>query len=160
MNDLRRARALVIAEGYATAGSVSDGINAPVVAAFDSGNLMTVARALHEKYPDKAVVIAGDDDRHLLYHPQVRRNVGREKAEMAAREVGGKAVFPIFALGEQEKNPAAYTDFNDLASKSSLGMAAVARQLKPAVERYVGEKIREREQQRQQERAHSAGMIR
>ena len=40
MDALRNAPAIVIAEGYATAGSISDGIAAPVVAAFDSGNLI------------------------------------------------------------------------------------------------------------------------
>lgn len=57
---------------------------------------MAVAKALHDKYPDKAVIVAGDDDQHLLDNPRVRRNVGREKAEIAAEAVGGKAVFPIF----------------------------------------------------------------
>lgn len=58
---------------------------------------MAVATALKDKYPDKAVIIAGDDDLHLLNHPKVRANPGREKAEKAAQAVGGKAVFPVFA---------------------------------------------------------------
>lgn len=62
----RTAPAIVIAEGYATAGSISDAIGHATVAAFDSGNLMAVATALKDKYPDKAVIIAGDDDLHLL----------------------------------------------------------------------------------------------
>ena len=77
----------------ATAGSISDAIGHATVAAFDSGNLMAVATALKDKYPDKAVIIAGDDDLHLLNHPNVRANPGREKAEKAAQAVGGKAVF-------------------------------------------------------------------
>lgn len=93
MADLRNAPAIVRAEGYATAGSISDAIGHAMVAAFDSGNLMTVAKSFKDKYPDKAVIIAGDDDRHLLNHPQVRANPGREKAEKAAQAVGGKAVF-------------------------------------------------------------------
>ena len=153
IDSLRNAPAIVIAEGYATAGSISDGIAAPVVAAFDSGNLMAVAKALHDKYPDKAMVIAGDDDQHLLDNPRVRRNVGREKAEMVAETVGGKAVFPIFAPGEREKDSAGFTDFNDLSTKSKLGMAAVERQLKPAIEKAISEKLEQLEKNRQQERS-------
>lgn len=160
MDALRNAPAIVIAEGYATAGSISDGIAAPVVAAFDSGNLMAVAKALHDKYPDKAVIVAGDDDQHLLDNPKVRRNVGREKAEMAAEAVGGKAVFPIFAPGEREKDRAGFTDFNDLAAKSKFGMAAVERQLKPAIEKAITEKVKELERNKQQGRSRSEGMER
>ena len=160
MDALRNAPAIVIAEGYATAGSISDGIAAPVVAAFDSGNLMAVAKALHDKYPDKAVIVAGDDDQHLLDNPRVRRNVGREKAEMAAEAVGGKAVFPIFAPGEREKDCAGFTDFNDLGTKSKFGMAAVERQLKPAIEKAITEKVKELERNKQQERSRSEGMER
>jgi putative DNA primase/helicase len=58
------------------------------VAAFDSGNLVPVAKALHEKYPDKPMVIAGDDDKHLEATQGV--NPGRSKAEEAAKAVGGK----------------------------------------------------------------------
>ena len=121
MDALRTAPAIVIAEGYATAGSISDAIGHATVAAFDSGNLMAVATALKDKYPDKAVIIAGDDDLHLLNHPKVRANPGREKAEKAAQAVGGKAVFPVFAPGEREKDMAGFTDFNDLSQKSNIG---------------------------------------
>jgi putative DNA primase/helicase len=55
----------VIAEGYATAATLSQILRFATVAAFDSGNLVSVAKALHEKYPEKQIVIAGDDDRHL-----------------------------------------------------------------------------------------------
>jgi phage/plasmid primase-like uncharacterized protein len=53
---------------------------------------------LHEKYPDKPIVIAGDDDRHLELVQGV--NPGRSKALAAAKAVGGRAVFPVFAKGE------------------------------------------------------------
>lgn len=160
MDALRTAPAIVIAEGYATAGSISDAIGHATVAAFDSGNLMAVATALKDKYPDKAVLVAGDDDRHLLNHPQVRANPGREKAEKAAQAVGGKAVFPTFAPGEREKDMAGFTDFNDLARKSKLGMAAVARQLKPAIEKAIKEKAVELEKNKQLVHSRSEGISR
>jgi putative DNA primase/helicase len=68
------------------------------VAAFDSGNLLSVAKALHERYPDKQIVIAGDDDRHLELTQGI--NPGGSKAEEAARAVGGKVLLPIFAPNE------------------------------------------------------------
>lgn len=125
------APALVIAEGYATAASLAEALGQPTVAAFDSGNLPHVARALHEKFPDKPIIIAGDDDRHLEATQGI--NPGRVKAEEAAKAVGGKAIFPIFAPGEQAANPKGFTDFNDLATKSELGKEAVRRQAGAAV---------------------------
>jgi putative DNA primase/helicase len=49
---------VAIDEGYAMAkhGKV------PTLVAYDSGNLLSVATALHQRYPDKAIIIAGDDD--------------------------------------------------------------------------------------------------
>lgn len=131
IEELAKAPAIVIAEGYATAGSLSEALGFSTVAAFDSGNVPAVATALHEKFPDKAMVIAGDDDTHLESRGV---NPGRTKALEAARAVGGKAVFPIFAPGEQSADRHGFTDFNDLATNSVLGKEAVARQVKPIVE--------------------------
>ncbi len=162
LDALERAPALVVSEGYATASTLSKSLGFAVVAAFDSGNLPQVARALHEKYPDKPVVIAGDNDRHLEATQGV--NPGRAKAEQAAKLVGGKVLLPIFAPGESsfpvglapvtpdkhrehqrtgntlgEEQVAAlgrikqFTDFNDLATKSELGPEGIDRQVRPLV---------------------------
>lgn len=98
MDALAAAPALVIAEGYATAAQLAEAVGHATVASFDSGNLENVAKALHEKYPDKPVIVAGDDDRHLVMTHG--NNPGREKAEAAAQAVGGKAIFPVFAPSE------------------------------------------------------------
>lgn len=98
MDAVAAAPALVIAEGYATAATLAESLGQAIVAAFDSGNLPAVARALHEKFPDKPVIIAGDDDRHQVITQGT--NPGRTKAEEAAKAVGGTAIFPIFAPGE------------------------------------------------------------
>lgn len=132
LNGLADAPALVIAEGYATASTAAESLGYSTVAAFDSGNLKHVAEALHEKYPDKPIVIAGDDDQHQI--KRHGRNPGREKAEQAAEAVNGVAVLPVFAPGEQKADSGAMSDFNDLAQKSSLGRDGVARQLHTAVE--------------------------
>nr|WP_227012125.1 toprim domain-containing protein [Duganella sp. FT27W] len=162
MQQLAAAPVLVIAEGYATAATLKQALGFATVSAFDAGNLAQVARALHNKFPDKPVVIAGDDDRHLVATQGA--NPGRTKAEEAASLVGGKVLLPIFAPGEnsfpagvepvtvsafrqhrnglnalsEEQTDALnrmkqFTDFNDLANKSSLGMAGVERQVRSAV---------------------------
>ncbi|MBL8366991.1 MAG: DUF1738 domain-containing protein [Candidatus Accumulibacter sp.] len=152
LDALAKAPVLVIGEGYATAGSLSQTLGFATVAAFDSGNLVPVAKALHEKYPDKPIVIAGDDDKHLEATQGV--NPGRSKAEEAARAVGGKLLLPIFAPGEQAANPKGFTDFNDLATKSGLGQEGLARQVCSVVddvlERQQGSGIEERRGSRQE----------
>jgi len=162
MAALAQAPALVISEGYATASSVSQSLGFATVAAFDAGNLVHVARALQVKFPDKPVVIAGDDDRHLeLTHG---KNPGRTKAQEAAAATGGHLLLPIFAPGEgsylaglapvtPEKYRAhhrtgiglsktqlaaleqmkRHTDFNDLATRSRLGKDAIDRQARAFV---------------------------
>ncbi|MBS0554406.1 MAG: DNA primase, partial [Proteobacteria bacterium] len=95
---LARAPALVISEGYATAATNAEVLGFATVAAFDSGNLAAVARALHETFPDKPVLILGDDDRQLDLTQGT--NAGRVKAQEAAQAVGGKVLLPIFAPGE------------------------------------------------------------
>lgn len=157
MDELAKAPALVISEGYATAATLKQSLGFATVSAFDSGNLTSVAQALHRKFPDKPVVIAGDDDRHLEIVQGV--NPGKTKAEEAAALVGGKFLLPIFAPGENsypslidpvtpemyrehqqtgnaisEEQVAVlsgmkqFTDFNDLATKSNLGREGVERQ--------------------------------
>ncbi|UEQ17618.1 DUF5710 domain-containing protein (plasmid) [Xanthomonas phaseoli pv. manihotis] len=139
------APAIVIGEGYATAAQVSQALGYGTVAAFDSGNLEAVAKALHEKYPDKPIVIAGDDDQ------AVQNNPGKTKAKEAARAVGGTAFFPIFAPGEQAGNPKGFTDFNDVATKSALGVEGVERQVQAAVGKAIEKHQARAEQQTQKQ---------
>ncbi len=122
---------IVIAEGYATADTLSQAMDYPVIAAFDSGNLPKVAKDLHEKYPHKPIIIAGDDDHHL--ESTAGKNPGKEKALEAASLVDGVAVFPVFAPSERDSKK--LNDFNDLANKSALGIDAVKRQVGSVVEK-------------------------
>lgn len=149
MDTLKQAETIVIAEGYATAASIREAIGTQyaTVVAFDSGNLSSVAKALRESFPEKNLIIAGDDDQHLVNHPQVKRNPGREKAEAAAQAVGGKALFPVFAPGEREKDPSQFTDFNDLAQRSALGKQAVTRQIRTAINEFAQARMLERARQ-------------
>ena len=98
MEALKKAPVLVVGEGYATMATLKETLGHATVAAFDSGNLGAVARALRELFPDKPILVAGDDDRAVMLTQGF--NPGREKAEAAAAAVGGRAMFPIFAPGE------------------------------------------------------------
>lgn len=153
MDELAKAPALIIGEGYATASSLSQSLSFATVAAFDAGNLVHVAKALHEKFPDKPIIIAGDDDKHLEATQGI--NPGRNKAEEAAKEVGGKVLLPIFAPGEQATNPKGFTDFNDLANKSVLGREGVERQVNSIVHSVI-EKYQAQIQQMQEQRPRRA----
>jgi putative DNA primase/helicase len=158
---LTKAPVLIIGEGYSTLSSVSQSVGFATVAAFDSGNLLPVAKALHDKHPDKPVVIVGDDDKHLEL--MLGTNPGRQKAEAAAQAVGGKVLLPIFAPGEQSyphnlepvtpeifrkgelsdeqkaalSNMKQFTDFNDLAMRSTLGREGLDRQVRAVVENVI-----------------------
>ncbi|MEO9227799.1 MAG: DUF5710 domain-containing protein, partial [Devosia sp.] len=132
LDALASAPAIVIGEGYATAATLCEALGFSTVAAFDSGNLPAVARALQAKFPAKPIVIAGDDDHHREITEG--KNPGREKMEEAAKAVGAAKMLPIFAPGEREAHPNVFTDFNDLATKSALGRGGVERQVRAAVE--------------------------
>lgn len=135
--------AIVIAEGYATADTLSLALGYPVVAAFDAGNLMRVAQDLHDQYPHKPVIIAGDDDQHQALTNG--NNPGKEKALEAAALVDGVAVFPTFASDEQVAQQ--LSDFNDLAHQSVLGVEAVKRQVMPVISQAVQEARRQKMRQ-------------
>lgn len=131
MDALARAPALVIAEGYATANSLASSLGHATVAAFDAGNLPAVAAALHKRFPEKPVVIAGDNDQHQ--EAASGHNPGRKMAQEAARLSNGRVLLPIFAPGEVARDPKGYTDFNDLANKSALGREGLDRQVRTVV---------------------------
>lgn len=147
LDALGKGQAIIIAEGYATGKTIADSTKEPVVVVFDSGNLKSVAEQLHAKYPDKGIVIAADDDKHLVNHPQVRMNVGEVKAKEAAKAVGGTVVNPVFAPGEQAQDLKRFTDFNDMAKNSKVGKEGVTKQINAAVAK---ELARQRQGQRMQ----------
>jgi len=151
LNALKHAPAIVISEGYASADSISNVLGFATVSAFDSGNLEVVAKSLRDKFPDKPIVIAGDDDKHLEATQGI--NPGRMKAIAAAKAVDGKAILPIFAPGEQTTDPKKFTDFNDLATNSSLGIDGIKRQVGTVVDS-IAKKAENRSQQQAPEQHH------
>jgi hypothetical protein len=89
----------------ALAATLAEHGKVPTLAAYDSGNLLSVATSIRERWPDKAIVIAGDDDH------RIENNPGRKKALAAAEAVAGVAIFPNFSA---EQRAQGFTDFNDL----------------------------------------------
>ncbi len=96
--------ALVVCEGYATGASIHEATGHAVAVAFNAGNLLEVAQALHKKYPALRLILAADDDW------QTEGNPGITKATDAARAVAGYLAVPTFPSDRPDKA----TDFNDL----------------------------------------------
>ncbi len=113
-----------ICEGYATGATVYECTGEPVVVAFDSGNLKSVAQALRKKYPNLKMILCADND---CYHEN-GFNPGVEKAKEAAVATGSTIVVPKFK--DMSSKP---TDFNDLFILE--GKKAVNAILKSAMQR-------------------------
>jgi putative DNA primase/helicase len=79
---------LLIAEGYATAASLHECLELPVLVAFDAGNLLPVATMARAKYPEREIILAADNDIGTDGNP------GLTKATAAALAVGGSLAVP------------------------------------------------------------------
>ena len=125
---------IVICEGYATGATIREATNGHfgVVCAMTSHNLHDVAKAISEKYPDKPLIIAGDNDRF-----NANGNVGKLTAEAVATEFGAKVVIPEFNK-ENDRG----SDFNDLKKSEGLDkVKTVFRQLLQNKEERQEEKV-------------------
>lgn len=114
-----------IAEGYATGATLHEKIGLPIACAFDSGNLPAVAMAIKAAYPNRTIVIFGDNDiKAELERPlqsqsdteqaretkKEQKNIGRMKAEQAATAINGLVALPSFPSDVRG------SDWNDLAA--------------------------------------------
>ncbi len=104
------AGALIVCEGYATGASIHEATGHAVAVAFNAGNLLAVAQALHRKYPKQRLTVAADDDAFTDGNP------GITKATEAAQAVGALLAVPRFT-GERGNEE---TDFNDLHQREGL----------------------------------------
>lgn len=82
------ADTLCVAEGYATAATLYQTTNLPIVVAFDAGNLMPVVQALRARFPYIEIIICADNDEHTPGNP------GLTKAREAAVSVGALLALP------------------------------------------------------------------
>ncbi|GIK87986.1 MAG: hypothetical protein BroJett026_34670 [Betaproteobacteria bacterium] len=120
------AAALCIVEGFATGATVHEATGYPVAVAFNAGNLLPVAKALRDKFPDLPLILCADDDARTDGNP------GMTKATEAARAVGGLVAMPDFGADR----PDGASDFNDLAA--ARGLEAVNRAIASAAASVVG----------------------
>jgi putative DNA primase/helicase len=118
---------LLICEGYATGASLHMATAFAVAIAFDAGNLLTVAKAMRDRFPGRPMIVCRDDDWKTKRPNGDAWNPGEEKATNAALVVGGQVVAPTFS-GEREVK---WTDFNDL--HCAEGLDAVRRQVMAVV---------------------------
>ena len=105
---------ICIVEGLATGLSVHEATGYAVAVAFNAGNLLVVAQALREKYPEARMILVADDDHATAGNP------GVTKSTAAARAVGGFVALPDFE-GAADRG----TDANDL--HQCKGLEAVKR---------------------------------
>lgn len=71
-----------IGEGVGTMAAVAEATGRTVVAAFSASNLLPVAKAIAERYPNMDITICADNDQHSA------KNVGLEAAKKAAAAIG------------------------------------------------------------------------
>lgn len=113
---------LLLAEGFATGATLTEATGLPVWLAFTAGNLDAVAKMLRAQFPDRRLLICGDEDRATVGNP------GRTKATAAAAAVGAAVAFPLFPPDCEG------SDFNDLAGR--CGQAAVAGLIRAALDQH------------------------
>lgn len=110
---------LYLCEGFATGVSIHEATGKAVACAFNSTNLLEVAREFRLKFPDLRIIIAGDDDH------QNEKNAGRIAAEQAAKACSAAVIFPKANKDE--------TDFNDILVNH--GIEELKRQLDVVTEK-------------------------
>lgn len=99
---------LVIGEGFATMAAVHHATGHGVVAAMSARNLETVACSMRKLFPDRTLILAADDDRHLS------ENIGLNAAQRAAESIGALLATPL-PLGPEARSADSGTDFADIA---------------------------------------------
>ena len=174
---LNAANNIILCEGFATAASLFKAApnGTAVVVAFDAGNMETVAKDIAKRYPQTPKLIAADDD----YAKTLTggKNVGREKGEQIAKDIGGVCIVPAFKpeqrnfpanvpkftpedwsrgliSAEQRKayeNIKSFSDFNDLERVDKQSMAwQVGRGLSEAINKQSERNIRQQQTQERQ----------
>lgn len=117
---------LYIAEGFATGATIHQMTGEAVSVAFNASNLLPVAEAAREKWPERLIIIVADNDEALTRktYPDGRPmpNIGVEKAEAAGRAIGAPVVIPPAGPGGQS------ADWND--HRQSVGQEQAMRDFK------------------------------
>lgn len=93
---------IYVVEGYATGCSVHHATGVPVIVAFNAGNLEPVIAGIRAKMPDAKIVIAGDDDRHVLTRARAFFERFGVKPEISTASKGKKQYFHTEQYGDIE----------------------------------------------------------
>lgn len=93
---------LYVVEGYATGCSVHHATTLPVIVAFNAGNLEPVVAGIRARMPDAKIVIAGDDDRHVLTRARAFFEKFGVKPEISTASKGKKQFFHTETTGDIE----------------------------------------------------------
>jgi len=119
---------------------VYEAINIPTIVAISSNNMEKVAKEITNKYPNKKLIIAGDND--IANELKGKENIGKLKAQATAIAVKGELVLPAFTKDEIAQGA---SDWNDLAKLR--GLKEVKKQLDIALN-----KLKSKEQATQQKK--------
>lgn len=111
---------LVLCEGMATGATLRRLTGLTVWAALNSGNLGKVAAQMRERFPDRRILIAADNDRLDKSGAEraPEKNVGVVTAVKVAKEVGGFVLVPEFPMESKG------SDWNDLVLEVGEGEAS------------------------------------
>ncbi|MEZ5784729.1 MAG: toprim domain-containing protein [Rhizobiaceae bacterium] len=99
---------LIIGEGFATMAAIHIATGYGVIAAMSAFNLEAVAFAMRAQFPDRTLIIAADDDRHL------KNNIGLTVAIKAAAAVNGLMATPLPPAGAEPCFTGRGLDFADI----------------------------------------------
>ncbi len=124
---------LYICEGYATAASIYEATGCMIAIAFYAANLVPVAAAMRESFPDKKIVIAADNDQ---WTDAPIKNPGISYAREAAEKIGAKVSYPDFSYEDTDHG----TDWNDWHARYGIEslsgvLAGIPKAIAPAVEK-------------------------
>ncbi|WP_394706920.1 phage/plasmid primase, P4 family [Marispirochaeta sp.] len=108
---------ILIAEGWATSGTLHEATGHPAIIALNAGNLLSVAQQVRKNNPSATILVCADDDF------KTGKNPGLTKAREAAEAVKAHLAVPAFG----PDRPEWATDYNDLAA--SRGAEVVREQI-------------------------------
>ena len=108
---------LIIGEGFATMAAIHMATGHGVAAAMSARNLETAARTMRKLFPAREIIIAADDDSHLL------ENLGLIAASKAARAIGAHVATPR----PETRSGDSGTDFADIPRDQVAARIELAR---------------------------------
>ena len=94
-----------VCEGYATGATIRAATGFKVLVAFNSGNLVAVAKSAEKQFPGREILVCADND-HIT-----EKRIGKNPGIESAKKTGCRYVFPTGIKG---------TDFNDMATDCGI----------------------------------------